>query len=90
MVGIEYRRTTKEGLKEKQLMDLMLSKRKAQFKRASLVFTDKQFQRNYIKKLSRTKSFNKDLDFMKQYYLDLKKSSNNMFQEKQEQDDFFQ
>jgi hypothetical protein len=86
---LEPRKTTKEGLREKQLMDLMLTKRKQRMKQASLIFRDKQFQKSYVKKVSKTKSFNKDLDFMKEYYIRLKKTSDNMFQERQPPDDFF-
>jgi len=86
---LEPRKTTKQGLKEKQLMDLMLSKRKQDFKKASLIFTDINFRKTYVKKVSKSRTFNKDLDFMKQYYLNLKKSSDSLFSEQQQKDDFF-
>jgi len=86
---LEPRRNTKEDLKERKKVLTLMNRKRDRLSEIQSFFADKNTRFEYMKRMEQSKKFNKQFNVMKDQYLGLKKSSNDLYSERQKKDDFF-
>jgi len=85
----EPRRNTKSDLMERKKVLTIMNRKKDKLNEIQSFFQNKYTRYEYMKRMEQSKTFNRQFDMMKNQYLDLKKSSNEFYKERQQKDDFF-